>query len=168
MTTKLSVDKDELEYLELLEKMESELRYNQIKYMFPDTGPYRRELYPKHLKFMAAGKDHSQRLFSGGNRTGKTNTGAVETVYHLTGEYPDWWEGKRFLNPIQAWAAGVTNQSTKEIQQFALLGSINDIGSGLIPRDKILKTTKKPGVAGAVETIYIQHKSGGVSEATFK
>lgn len=162
------LEKDELEYLELLESLESELKYNQIKFLFPEKGPYRKELYKKHINFMKAGGTHSQRLFSGGNRTGKTKTGGAEMAYHLTGDYPNWWEGRQFLNPISAWAAGVTNQSTKEIQQFELLGSMEEIGTGLIPADKIIKVTRKPGVAGAIETVFVRHRSGGISELTFK
>ena len=165
----LKPSNDELEYLGLLESLEAELRYNQHKFLFPEEGPYRRELYSKHIQFMKAGARHPQRLFSGGNRTGKTKTGGYEMVCHLTGIYPIWWEGKRFLNPISAWAAGVTNQSTKEIQQFELLGALNDLGSGLIPKDLIVgNPTKKPGVANAIETVYVRHRSGGISELTFK
>lgn len=31
---------------------------------------------------------------------------------HLTGLYPDWWEGRRFDRAIKAWAASVTNDAT--------------------------------------------------------
>lgn len=166
---KNQAEKDQLEYLNLLEQMENELKYNQSKFLFPAEGQYSRDKYPQAIKFMAAGKEHSQRLFSGGNRVGKTLTGAFEMACHLTGEYPDWWEGRVFLNPVKAWAAGVTNQSTKEIIQDALLGPINDMGSGTIPRDKIVgNPTKKPGVADAIESIRVQHKSGGISELIFK
>lgn len=156
------------ELLELLEAKAASIRYNKINSMFLSEGPYRRELYPKHVEFLAAGKNHSQRAFIAANRTGKTVSGAVEMTYHLTGNYPDWWEGRRFLNAVHAWAAGVSNQSTKEVMQYELLGDLGDIGSGMIPRDKILKITKKPGVADAVETVFVQHTSGDVSQLTFK
>lgn len=163
------------EILELLELKERELQYNQIKAYFPDTGPYRREFYPKHCAFMAAGKDFQERAFVAANRTGKTKTGGCEMAYHLTGDYPAWWQGKKFLNAVECWAVGVTNQGTKEIQQQELLGDVNDFGSGLIPKESILtkpdgtmRITKKPGVADAVETVYVKHSSGGVSKVTFK
>lgn len=41
---------------------------NRIDDFFPDTGPYRRELYPKHLEFFRAGKFYRSRMFSAGNR----------------------------------------------------------------------------------------------------
>lgn len=170
-----SSDKDLQELLELLEAKEREFKYDRIKSLFPSEGPYRREFYQKHVAFMNAGASFSERAFVAANRTGKTLTGAFEMACHLTGEYPEWWRGRKFLNAVDAWAAGISNQSTKEIQQFELLGDINEIGTGLIPLRAIVKKpdgnpkiTKKPGVADAVETVYVQHISGGVSRLTFK
>jgi len=168
-------EKELKELLELLEAKESQLKYNKKDALFPDNGPYRRELYPKHCKFMEAGLRFQERAFVAANRTGKTMTGAFEMACHLTGLYPAWWEGRKFLNAIDAWAVGVSNQSTKEVLQNELLGDINDIGTGLIPRDCIgrkangdMHVTKKPGVADAVETVYVRHTSGGMSRCTFK
>jgi phage terminase large subunit-like protein len=161
-------DEEREELLALLEAKEQDLKYNKLKYRFPDSGKYSRDKYPKHIKFMEMGAECKQRLFMGANRVGKTEVAAYETALHLTGEYPDWWKGRRFLNPISAWAVGVTNQSAKEIMQLALLGPINDLGSGTLPKDRIIQTTKKPGVSGAIETIYVRHRSGGVSEITLK
>lgn len=171
-----TTDNQELEeLLELLEAKERALKYNKIDALFPEKGPYRREHYPKHVAFMKAGKRFQERAFVAANRTGKTLTGGYEMACHLTGLYPDWWEGRRFLNAVDAWAAGISNQSTKEIQQYELLGDITDLGSGLIPKscihvkeDGTLHVTKKPGVADAVETVYVQHVSGGISRCTFK
>src|SRR5579864_5987370 len=56
--------------------------------LFPDTGPFCREVYPKHLEFFRAGAQYKQRLFMAANRVGKTVAGAFETAYHLTGQYP--------------------------------------------------------------------------------
>lgn len=156
------------ELLELLEAKEKDFKYNKIKYIFPDKGPYRRELYQAHIKFINASLHHSQLAFIAANRVGKTEVGAYMMTCHLTGEYPAWWEGRRFLNAIEAWAAGKTNQKTKEIMQKALLGPDNDIGSGMIPKDKIIKITKKQGVTDAVESLTVRHSSGGISELTFK
>jgi hypothetical protein len=77
--------------------------------LFPTTGPLRRDLYPKHLEFVRAGGRYKERLFMAANRIGKTLTGAYETTCHLTGRYPDWWDGARFAHPIEAWACGTTS-----------------------------------------------------------
>src|ERR1039457_243471 len=90
--------------------------------MFPDQGPYRRELYPRHVEFLAAGATFRERLFMAANRTGRTETGAYEMACHLTGRYPDWWQGRRFSEPINAWACGTTNGTTRDIVQDKLLG----------------------------------------------
>ena len=39
-----------------------------------------------------------------GNQLGKTLAGASEVAMHLTGLYPDGWEGLKFENPIVALA----------------------------------------------------------------
>jgi phage terminase large subunit-like protein len=159
----------EKELLELLEAKEQAIKYNRLDTLYPDKGMYRRELYPKHVEFMQAGSKHSQRAFIAANRVGKTLTACTELAYHLTGRYPDWWKGKVFLNPVNCWAAGRTSQATKEGLQYTLLGEVNDMGTGTIPRDAILGSpTKKPGVPEAIETIYVKHTSGGTSKVTFK
>lgn len=160
--------KDSLELLDLLERKERELHYNRINAIFPDKGPFRRELYKVHIDFINASAKHNQLAFVAANRTGKTLTGAYIMTCHLTGIYPDWWQGKKFMNAIDAWAAGKTNQKTKEIIQRELLGPDNDIGSGMIPKDNIVRITKKPGVADAIETVQVRHKSGGISVLEFK
>lgn len=154
--------------LELLEAKADLIKYRKIDTLFPDTGPYRRELYPKHIAFLNASAQFSQIAFIAANRSGKTLTACTAMAYHLTGEYPDWYKGRRFLNPIAAWAAGISNQSTKEIIQDTLLGDLSDLGTGTLPKDSIVKVTKKPGVADAVETVFVKHRAGGVSKLTFK
>ena len=53
--------------------------------------------YETQLAFFKAGTSGvHQRLLYGGNQTGKTLTAAAEVAWHLTGQYPAWWEGKRF------------------------------------------------------------------------
>lgn len=136
--------------------------------LFPDTGPYRRELYAKHLEFFAAGVEHRERLFMAANRVGKTEGGGYETALHLTGLYPGWWPGRTFDHAVQAWTAGDTSKTVRDIQQEKLLGPINAIGSGLIPADTIIRTTPKTGVPDAIETVYVRHKSGDESRLDFK
>ena len=99
------------------------------------------------------------------NRVGKSYAGGYEMTIHLTGLYPDWWEGIRFTRPIDAWAAGVTNETTKDVIQKIMLGDYADPGSGLIPKHLISgKTVNRPGVPEAVQTVRVKHVSGGVSK----
>jgi len=133
------------------------------------VGALRRELYPKHLEFFAAGKVHRERCFLAANRIGKTEgVGAYETALHLTGQYPEWWIGKRFPTGISAWAAGKDSKTTREILQMKLLGPYGDFGTGMIPGDAIIATSPKPGVPEAIETITVRHKSGQKSRLVLK
>lgn len=97
---------------------------------------------------------------------GKTIAGGAEMAFHLTGEYPHWWEGRTFDKPITALAAGDTSQTTRDIIQSKLLGGLwntDEFGSGLIPRDKLGKPTPARGVANLYEEINVSHASGGTS-----
>jgi phage terminase large subunit-like protein len=162
-------DADERELLRLL-LLEQQLT-SQNKYLtyYPEAGPLRRELYKKHLEFFAAGKEYRERCFLAANRVGKTEgVGAYELTLHATGKYPSWWIGRRFEGPISAWASGDTSKTTREIIQFKLLGPVAEYGTGMLPYEDIVRTTAKPGVPDAIETIYVRHISGGRSEIGLK
>jgi len=103
-----------------------------------------------------------------GNRTGKTETGAYELLCHLTGQYPPWWQGKRFDKPINAWACGTTNGTTRDIVQEKLLGPEGARGTGMIPAERIDHVSNKPGLPNAADTISVKHRSGGLSRVSFK
>lgn len=158
-----------IELIELKEEMQRRVKFNAIKSYYPNEGALRRDLYPKHMQFFALGTSKEERLFMAANRVGKTEgAGGYEMTLHLTGDYPIWWPGRRFDHPIDSWAAGDTAQTTKEIIQEKLLGKVGEYGSGLIPKDLIVRLTPKRGHTDAIETIYVKHKSGGVSELTLK
>lgn len=157
------------EFLELLTAKENEVKYNKLPLAFPDDGPFRRDLYPRQLEFMAAGKQFQERAIVGANRCGKTFTGARELAYHMTGLYPHWWTGRRFKNAVSCWAAGVTNEGTKAVMQKELLGdNIDDLGTGAIPKHLLVKSTRKPNSAGAIDTFWVKHVSGDLSNCSFK
>lgn len=142
---------------------------------YPNEGDLRRELYPKHLEFFKAGAIHNERCFMGGNRTGKTITGSYETALHLTGEYPDWWQGRRFDSPIEAWAAGKTTETTRDIVQHKLFGDLTHedgrkrfTGTGMVPLSHIGDLTWKPGLPDLCDLAKIRHVSGGWSKLGMK
>ena len=153
------------------EQMEAELvrrtSENRIDAYYPDEGPLRRELYPKHLEFFRAGVEHRERCFLAANRVGKTEgVGGYELTCHLTGEYPDWWQGRAFDRPIEAWAAGDTSQTVRDIIQAKLLGPVGSFGTGLVRKALIVRTTSRQGIPDAVQDIYVKHKTGGTSSRT--
>lgn len=143
---------------------------NKIFSLYPEEGPLRRELYRKHMEFFAGGLESDERCMMAANRVGKTwGVGGYETALHLTGLYPDWWPGRRFDHPIEAWAAGDTSETTRDIVQAALMGPLGNLGTGLIPADYIIgEPTKRAGVPGAMDTGLIRHVSGGQSLVGFK
>ena len=123
--------------------------------------------YPKQREFHKAGADPlvRERLLKAGNQLGKTWSAGFETGMHLTGRYPDWWDGATFPHPVAAWAAGVTSEVTRDSVQRVLCGRSNAIGTGAIPADAIKDRSMKRGVADAVDTLIIRHGGGGDVQA---
>lgn len=159
--------------ISLLEEVERRKSQRRLFTLYPDEGPLRRELYQKHLEFFRHGGldlGICERGFMAANRVGKTwGAGGYETALHLTGLYPDWWEGRRFDGPVDWWAAGDTGETTRDIVQLCLLGPIGEFGTGLVPGDLLVgEPSKRRGVADAVDTMQVRHKSGGVSQLGFK
>jgi phage terminase large subunit-like protein len=170
LTNALPILQQKQELLALLQEKQRRQKTRKIESFYPDTGPLRRELYVKHLEFFRRGAVDRERLLLAANRVGKTEgVGAYETTLHLTGAYPEWWEGRRFNHPVDAWAAGDTGKTTRDIIQFKLLGPVNEIGTGLIPKDKIVgRPLSKAGIPDAFEIVRVKHVSGGVSTLTLK
>jgi phage terminase large subunit-like protein len=168
---------DKQERLELLLELDrlkiakaQRVKRRKIRQYYPDKGPLRRELYPKHMAFFEAGIKHRERAMMAANRIGKTEgVGGYELALHLTGDYPEWWKGRRFDEAITAWAAGTTNQTTKDILQTKLVGPMTDVGTGLIPGDAIVDYKRKASsVPDTLETVFVRHVSGGTSILGFK
>jgi phage terminase large subunit-like protein len=154
--------------IKALEIIANHAKYNKFESMFPDTGEYSRDKYKKHMDFIAAGATYRERLLIAGNRVGKSELGAYELTCHATGIYPHWWTGKRFTRPIQAWIGGDTSTTVRDIIQKKLLGSIGDFGSGMINKSLIKDTRPRRNVPDAIETILVNHISGGVSSVVLK
>lgn len=137
--------------------------------LYPDEGPLRRELYGKHLDFFRAGLKHQERAIVGANRSGKTMAGGYEVTLHLLGQYPEWWEGRRFTRPITAWVSGEDAKAVRDSLQVTLFGAHNDLGTGLVPGDSIVgRPTSRAGVPEAFDSANIRHISGATSRLAFK
>lgn len=171
----LTPREEKLELLELLEEKARRKSRNKIDGYYPDEGPLRRELYPKHMEFFEAGATYRERCAMCANRIGKTEgMGGYETALHLTGQYPDWWPGRRFDGPVNFWAAGKTNETTRDIVQAKLFGKVVDggrksvTGTGLIRGNCIGAINWKQGVQDLIDTVEVKHVSGGMSELGIK
>jgi len=106
-----------------------------------------------------------------GNQLGKTVAGGFEVAIHATGKYPDWWTGRRFVEPTKWWASGVTGESTRDNPQRVLIGPPQregEWGTGAIPGDDIVATQRARGVPDALDSVVVKHVSGGESVIAFK
>jgi phage terminase large subunit-like protein len=122
--------------------------------------------YNRQAQFHAAGARYRERLLMAGNQVGKTWAAAMETAMHVTGIYPDWWEGHTFDRPIQAWACGESNEVVRSSVQRLLLGDL--VGTGCIPKSALLEIVVARGLGELVDIIKVQHVSGGVSMISLK
>lgn len=103
-----------------------------------------------------------------GNQLGKTIAGGFEWAIHLTGRYPDWWEGRVFDHPVRFWASGVTGESTRDNPQRVLLGppqQKGDWGTGSIPHDALSDWTLARGIPDALDSAVIKWGGGGDVQA---
>lgn len=126
--------------------------------------------YPKQAEFHAAGAKFRERLFMAANQVGKTVAGAAEFAMHLTGQYPDWWRGRRFDRPVRALAGSESAELTTKGVQRLLVGPPEDDsqwGTGYVPADSILGWTKKHGVPNAIHSLSVKHETGGASVVGF-
>lgn len=156
------------EILDLARRVEEIQKFGGYTKWFVPGTQYGIDKLHKHREFFWAGAKYHERYFSAANQVGKSTALAFETTLHATGLYPDWWEGKRFTRPISAIVAGSTNETTRNIIQKELCGDIGALGTGMIPKDCIAKTTSKSGVSNAFDVMMVKHKSGGLSTIYFK
>lgn len=127
--------------------------------------------YAKQLAFHERGGEHRERLLMAGNQLGKTFCGAAEASIHLTGEYPEWWQGRRWERPVRAWAGSKTGEVTRDGVQRLLVGEPKDRaqwGTGLIPGDALIDWSQRQGVPDALDSVIVRHKSGDTSTLGFK
>lgn len=106
-----------------------------------------------------------------GNQLGKTYCGAAEAAIHLSGNYPDWWRGRRWDRPVRAWAGSKTGEVTRDGVQRYLIGEPKDEsqwGTGMIPGDLLSDWGRRQGVADALDNATVRHASGGLSTLGFK
>ena len=152
----LSLPCDPLALLRMLEKEAKRRRdTNRLKLYEP---------YAKQKEFHAAGKVHHERLFMAGNQLGKTWAGGFETAMHLTGRYPDWWQGQTFDKPTIIWASGVTGESTRDNPQRVLVGNPpreEEWGTGTIPKDCNIDYDRAMGVPNLLDNVVVKWGGGG-------
>ena len=142
------------QFQELCMTVQEDMRYNQLRYFRP---------FEHQRKFFRTGASERRGILAA-NRIGKTVSTCYETAMHLTGLYPDWWDGRRFNRNITAMVAGEGWQQVAMVLQQELLGTqdvkiVEAIGTGAIPRDCIVTETMRNDGANCIG-VEIRHVSG--------
>jgi phage terminase large subunit-like protein len=153
---------EKIELAQALQERADRKKYNALKHYSP---------YDKQQEFHSNGTKYPQRLLGAGSQTGKTYCGSREAAMHLTGQYPDWWDGLVFENPIIIWIGGVSGEIIRDSTQKLLVGRMQDkdsIGTEAIPRDCIIETVRALGVRDLLDHVKVKHVTGGTSLCFFK
>lgn len=121
--------------------------------------------YPKQREFHRLGKTKRERLLRAGNQNGKTYCVGAEAAYHLTGLYPDDWDGRRWDRPVVVWASSETGESTRDNPQRSLLGLPGEEGTGAVPKRCLGMTQGLYGMASGTANLYdfirVRHHTNG-------
>jgi phage terminase large subunit-like protein len=117
------------------------------------------EPYEVQLAFHATGLTARERMFRAANRVGKSFSVSIEGAMHLTGIYPEWWNGYRYDYPINMWAGGIAERELLQLKEYYVgtLGKLGHIHPSLIVKQDL-----------AQNLYYIQHSSGGISRLRIK
>ena len=121
----------------------------------------------KQIEFHTAGATKRYRMLSAANQSGKTLSCGMEVAMHITGRYPEWWQGHRFETEQLWWVGGVTGESTRDNPQRILLGLKRDWGTGTVPKDAFIGAPMlKRGVPDAVDSFQVRWGAGGDTSRT--
>lgn len=127
------------------------------------------QMYDWQREFVAATGQYFECCLCAANQIGKTFTGTTIDAMHLTGDYPDDWEGHRFdLAPL-CWGLGYSMEKTRDLLQTALFGKYENgtFEGGLIPAHKIISWESAQGTPNAMRTVRVKHISGSSSSIQF-
>ena len=152
---------EKIEYLNLLQEKARRMHDRMLQTTYT-------KLYQWQRQFNAATKDSDFSLLMAANQVGKSLTGCVIDAYHLTGEYPDDWEGHKFEFPPRMWLLGFSMEKTRDLLQEKLFGKYNGcFPGGYVRADLILGHLSATGTTNAMREVQVKHKSGGTSIVQF-
>lgn len=131
---------------------------------------YKLELYrpyPKQQLFHDASAKYREILNMSGNQFGKTFCAAAQSSMHALGNYPSWYQGRKFTKAPVIWCAGTTGAFVRDTIQKLLIGDLSNPDTGFLPKGSY-EVMMARGVPNAADTIIVNHSSGGKSRITFK
>lgn len=87
-------------------------------------------------------------FFSGGNQIGKSASSCAMLAFHLTGDYPDWYTGRKFEEPPRTMLIGETFTTARDLLVSKVIGTEHERGA--IERDRVFDIEKlaRNGVGG--------------------
>ncbi len=154
------------------EKREKLAKLQELKRLKSNWRLRTYEPYPKQQEFHHA--QARERALFAGNRCGKTWSAGMEVAMHLTGLYPDWWQGRRFSRAVRIGIGSETGDLLKKGPQRVLMGDNSAVyGTGTIPKDLLILPPKMSrGIPDGIDTVQVRHCTGGqpdgeISEAVF-
>lgn len=117
------------------------------------------KVHKKQLAFHKCTKRN--RWVFGGNRSGKTECGAVETVWYARGIHPF----KQNKPDVSCWVVSLTSQVQRDVAQSKILSYIN---KNWIYDVVMLSGRKDSLESGIIDHILLKNVFGGISKIGFK
>jgi len=117
------------------------------------------KVHQKQLLFHRSQKRN--RWVFGGNRSGKTECGAVEVCWQARGEHPY----RTNKASTTGWVVSVSYEVQREVAQAKILAYLNPLWIEDIVMEKGSKGSPQSGI---IDTIYLKNVFGGISKIGFK
>jgi phage terminase large subunit-like protein len=120
------------------------------------------QMYDWQHRFNAATATNLASLLMAANQVGKSQTGCIMDGTHLTGDYPEGWEGYVFDAPPLMWLLAYSGEKCRDLLQKKLFGRIVDgeLEGGYITADRIVDWIGMPGTTGACREVRVKHEKG--------
>ncbi len=116
-------------------------------------------IHTKQVEFHKCNKRN--RWVFGGNRTGKTECGAVETVYMARGNHP-YRENK---DNVSGWVVSLSRQVQRDVAQEKILKYLN---KSWIEKIVMQEGRKDSPSSGVIDFILVKNVFGGISKIGFR
>lgn len=157
------IDDDTIRHAKAQAILTARARLVRIKHnMLAHYRPYERQQQFHELKCR-------ERALIAGNQVGKTWCAGMEMAMHLTGEYPDGWQGRRYNGPIVAIVGSKSGQLLRDGAQRVLFGRAGELGTGAIPKHALPERPRKsPGTPDLLDSSLVRHVNGGASTIILK
>ena len=136
-----------------------EKKMNENPQVFKLAGYNFEKVHKKQIEFHKCTKRN--RWVFGGNRTGKTECGAVEAIWYARGIHPY----KKIGHATKGWVVSLTQEVQRDVAQEKILSYLP---KSWIADIVMRKGTKDSPVSGVIDFILIKSVYGGISTIGFK